>query len=108
VYGNLKKPNARKIQVFPAAEIPTRGCRTRSFSDDYADAEVFSLRSFLCLPSPLQNLVPRHAQPPRDVFVARGVSRRRLLRETLPRSNSLLLQSKALAALALTAHHWAA
>jgi hypothetical protein len=29
----------------------TRGCRTRSFSDDYANVELVSLRSFVYLPS---------------------------------------------------------
>ncbi len=39
----------------------------------------------------------------KDVFVARGVSRKRLLRETHPRCKFLLLRSRPLAALALTA-----
>jgi hypothetical protein len=100
--GHRKKPERSIKSVFPAADI-SRG----AVAHDPSPMMMQMLRSPASEASstcpPLQSLAPRHAQTTRDVFVARGVSRRRLLRETLPRCKFLLLRSKALAALALTA-----
>ena len=94
-----KKQHAKKKSGVSSCRDSTRGCRTRSFTNDYADAEFLSLRSFLCLRSPLQNLAPRHAQTTRDVFTARGEAASR----DPHTMQFLLLLSKALAALAFTA-----
>jgi hypothetical protein len=104
--GSRKEKQSGVSELFPAAEIP-RG----AVAQDPSSTIRMPRSSALEASSPcfsLENLAPRHAQTTRDVFAARGVSRRRLLRETLPRCKFLLLRPKALAALAPTAHYWAA
>jgi hypothetical protein len=60
-------PKNRTLKVSSCRDSAS-GCRPRSFSNDDADAGVFSIGSFLYLLSPIQNIAPRHAQTTRDVL----------------------------------------